>query len=327
MNARYLASKRSIAKGILLSAPVLILTTFAAATQSRGVPSDQSHTVEVQMRNVMYHFTDNIAVHIRSLSGRLVPIKSELPIFDDTESFNIQIASAAIAITPESLANVLNSYVFASRDAPLKDISIRIDGAGHLKVKGKLHSKGDVPFEAEGALSATQEGKILLHAQKIKALHLPMKGLMDLLGIDLADLIKTGKVHGVEVQKDDLVLDPEKLLPPPHVIGRVTSVQARAGQIVQIFGDAKKTPDWQVSAANYMAYRKNQLRFGKLTMSDTDLVLIDMDPKDPFDFYLDHYKEQLVAGYTKETPSFGLRVYMRDYNKLHKSDARKIPNQ
>ena len=327
MNARYLASKRSMAKGILLSAPVLILTTFAATMQSRGIPSDQSHTVEVQMRNVMYHFTDNIAVHIRSLSGRLVPIKGELPIFDDNESFNIQIAAAAIAITPESLANVLNSYVFASRDAPLKDISIRIDGAGHLKVKGKLHSKGDVPFETEGRLSATQEGKILLHAEKIKALHLPMKGLMDLLGIDLADLIKTGKVHGVEVQKDDLVLDPEKLLPPPHVIGHVTSVQARAGQIVQIFGDARKTPDWQVSAANYMAYRKNQLRFGKLTMSDTDLVLIDMDPKDPFDFYLDHYKEQLVAGYTKETPSFGLRVYMRDYNKLHKSDARKIPNQ
>ena len=51
-------------------------------------------------------------------------------------------------------------------------------------------------------------------------------------------------------------------------------------------------------------------------MSDTDMILIDMDPGDPFDFNLDHYREQLVAGYTKETPSFGLRVYMRDYNKL-----------
>jgi hypothetical protein len=34
---------------------------------------------------------------------------------------------------------------------------------------------------------------------------------------------------------------------------------------------------------------------------------------DPFDFYLDHYKQQLVAGYTKETPSFGLRVFMHDF--------------
>ena len=303
-------------KVTVLTTSILMLGILAVATQSHEIASDQSHAVQVQMRNVMYHFTDDIAVHIRSLNGRLLPVKSELPVFDDRESFNIEINFATIAITPESLANVLNSYVFAGGDAPLKNISVRIDSSGRLKVQGKLHKKGDVPFETEGTLSATREGKILLHAEKIKALHLPVKGLMDLLGIDLADLIKTGKVHGIEVEKDDLLLDPQKLLPPPHVVGRVTQVRIRAGQIIQIFGEAKKTPDWQVSAGNYMAYRGNQLRFGKLTMSDTDLVLIDLDPKDPFDFNLDHYKEQLLAGYTKETPSFGLRVYMRDYNKL-----------
>jgi len=65
-----------------------------------------------------------------------------------------------------------------------------------------------------------------------------------------------------------------------------------------------------------MIYRGGRLRFGKLTMDDTDMVLTDMDPQDPFDFYLSHYKQQLVAGYTKTTPTFGLRVFMRDYNKL-----------
>jgi len=305
-----------VPKVIVLTTSFLMLGRLVGATRSHEIASYKSHTVQVQMRNVMYHFSDDIAVHIRSLNGRLLPVKGEVPVFDDKDSFNIEIAFATIAIAPESLANVLNSYVFAGRDAPLKNLSVRADSSGHLKIKGKLHNKGDVPFETEGTLSATPEGKILLHAEKIKALHLPVKGLMDLLGIDLADLIKTGKVHGIEVQKDDLLLDPEKLLPPPHVVGRVTEVQIRAGQIVQIFGEAKKAPDWQLSAANYMAYRGNQLRFGKLTMSDTDLVLIDLDPKDAFDFHLDHYKEQLVAGYTKETPSFGLRVFMRDYNKL-----------
>lgn len=69
---------------------------------------------------------------------------------------------------------------------------------------------------------------------------------------------------------------------------------------------------------NFMAYRGALLRFGKLTMNDTDLILIDSDSRDPFDFYMDHYREQLVAGYTKTTPQFGLRVYMVDFNKLHK---------
>ena len=68
-----------------------------------------------------------------------------------------------------------------------------------------------------------------------------------------------------------------------------------------------------------MSYRGNRLAFGKLLMTDADMNLIDMDSSDPFDFYLDHYKDQLTAGYTKITPTFGLRVFMRDFNKLPKS--------
>jgi hypothetical protein len=161
----------------------------------------------------------------------------------------------------------------------------------------------------------------------VKALHLPVEGLMDLLGIDIADLIKTGKVQGVTAEKDDLILDPAKLLPPPHIAGQLTAVRLESNDIVQVFGHASAAPAMRVQFANYMAYRGNQLRFGKLTMSDTDMVLIDMDPGDPFDFYLDHYKEQLVAGYTKETPTFGLRVFMRDYNKLpRREDTRRGAN-
>jgi hypothetical protein len=33
-----------------------------------------------------------------------------------------------------------------------------------------------------------------------------------------------------------------------------------------------------------MAYRGNRLRFGKLTMDDTDMIPIDMDLPDPFEF-------------------------------------------
>jgi hypothetical protein len=56
-------------------------------------------------------------------------------------------------------------------------------------------------------------------------------------------------------------------------------------------------------------------------MNDADLILIDMDPNDPFDFFLDHYKEQLSAGYTKTTLNSGLRVFIKDYGKLHPATA------
>jgi hypothetical protein len=66
---------------------------------------------------------------------------------------------------------------------------------------------------------------------------------------------------------------------------------------------------------NYMYYRGGVLRFGKLTMHDTDLLIMDAEPEDPFDFFLDQYNAQLVAGYSKNTPDHGLVVTMPDYRK------------
>jgi len=273
------------------------------------------------MRNITYHYADNIAVQIRRMGGQLIPIKGEFPVFDDKNSFSLHVAAAEMAITADNMANVLNQYVFAKKDSPIKDASVAIVN-GRLQIKGKLHNKGDVSFETESTLSVTDDGKIRMHAEKVKALHLPVKGFMDLFGIEIADLIKAGKVNGIRAEKDDLIFDPSQALPAPHINGQVTQVRLEGNNIVQVFGSPANYKWAQVQAQNYMAYRGNRLKFGKLTMEETDMVLIDPDPRDAFDFYLDHYQEQLTAGYTKTTPQFGLRVFMVDYNKLKRA-ARK----
>ena len=264
----------------------------------------------------MYHFGDRIAVHIVQLRGHLTPTKpGAIVVFDDRNSFALNLASAEIAISCKSLAQVLNEDAFSAHDAPIKDVSIESKN-NQLIIKGKLHQKGDVPFEMTGAISANPDGQIRLHADHVKAAHLPVKGLLDLLGIDLARLINTKKVHGLTAEKDDLILDPEQILPPPRIQGRVTAVHVQGNEIVQVYGAPQVSNPAARISGNYMAYWENDLRFGKLTMNQADLILIDLDPQDPFDFNLDHYTEQLVAGYTKTTPEFGLRVYTRDYNKL-----------
>ena len=52
-------------------------------------------------------------------------------------------------------------------------------------------------------------------------------------------------------------------------------------------------------------------------MTGADLQLIDSDPRDPFDFFPARYRQQLVAGYSKNTPQGGLKTYMPDFNDLH----------
>jgi hypothetical protein len=312
------------------------LIYFAAAAQNQApASSPDSAAVRTEMRNVMYHFTDSIVVHVRSFQGVVIPVgKNPFPIFDDKNSFDMKIDSAEIAISASSLASALNSYVFVRQDAPLKNIAVSVDN-GQLQVKGKLR-KGDVPFEIDGTLAPTSEGEIRLHPEKIRALHLPAKGLMDLLGIDIADLIKNGKVQGVRTDKDDLILDPSLILPPPRIHGAVTAVRLEGQNIVQTFGalNAKEGPgkeagsdkklaavnqaggELAMPAKNFMRFRKNRLQFGKLLMNDAELTMIDMDPADPFDFFLDHYPDQIAKGYAKITPRFGLVVYTKDYDKL-----------
>lgn len=283
--------------------------------------------VQVAMRNVDYHYTPDVSVHILLLEGELLPTKPpQIVVFDDKDSFLLSMAYSEIAMHFNSLANVLNQRVFAANDAPIKNVSIRSKG-NELVIRGKLHKKGEIPFETTGTISPTPDGRIRLHAEKVTAAHLPVKGLMDLLGLDIAALINTKKVRGVAAEKDDLLLDPQEILPPPRIQGKVTQVRIQGNEIIQIFGQKQQAKLEPEIPGNYMAYRGSELRFGKLTMHDTDMVLLDMDPQDPFDFYLDHYKDELVAGYTKTTPSFGLRVYMRDFNKLKQPSARQSANQ
>lgn len=303
---------------ILYSLFVLILATGPNSTP-KPKASTTSGEVQVAMKNVMYHFTAPIAVHILQLQGSLTPVKAgSIVIFDDKNSFTLNLASAEIAISCNALSQVMNDDVFSAPNAPIKKVTIS-NKNNQLDIKGQLHSKGDVPFETEGTLSANGDGRIRLHAEHVKAAHLPVKGLLDLVGLDLAKLISTKGIPGVSLDKNDLILNPQEILPPPHIHGAVTAVRLQGDEIVQVFGTSQGSNFAAKQPGNYMAYRDSDLRFGKLTMNQADLMLLDMDPKDPFDFYLDHYKDQLVAGYTKTTPEFGLRVYTRDYNKLHRT--------
>jgi hypothetical protein len=75
---------------------------------------------------------------------------------------------------------------------------------------------------------------------------------------------------------------------------------------------------------NHIYWRGSELAFGKLTMQDTDLELIDLDPGDPFDFSVDHWNSQLVAGYSKTLPNGGLKAHMPDYDDLGTRRARQV---
>ncbi len=293
----------------------------AGATATTSTTTANGRGVKIEMHNVLFHLTEDASAHLETLSGEIWPVgKFEMPTFGDKTSFEVHVAKGKVSITPEALSSIMNEYVFAAKDAPLKDLSVTID-KGRLKIKGKMHSKGDIPFETMGTVRVTPDGRLRVHTEKVKALHVPVKGMMEVLGIELASVLNTNKIDGLDTEKNDLLLDLGQLLPPPHIRGKVTGVKVERNVIVTFFGDGEQSSAASKEAGNYMIFLGNPVRFGKLTMENADITLLDLDPGDPLDWNQDHYKDQLVAGYSKITPSFGLRAYVKDFAKLSRSSS------
>jgi hypothetical protein len=290
------------------------------------VPVVAGGSVRVEMKNVHLHVTDRVVLMIHSLRGALLrTAKSRPPIFDDKESFVMRIDAGEIAMSTASLTALMNDYVFNYRKAPIKELEITTDEKGRLEQEGVLDKGVDVPFKVKAELLPTPDGRIRVRARSIKAAGLPVKGLMGLLGIEMDDMVKIQAGRGIVVEDNDFILDPQQMLPPPRIRGNVTSVRIEGDQVVQVFG-AGPAPGRRLCPysryRNYMYFRGGNLRFGKLTMAGADLALIDQDPKDPFDFNLDHYNDQLVAGYSKNTPNKGLKTFMPDADELRARTAK-----
>jgi hypothetical protein len=245
-------------------------------------------------------------------------------VFDDVESYMVMMDRATVSMAPESLTSLINNYVFADSGAPIKRSRVSLEN-DRLRLTGTLQKGVGVPFTAVASVGLSNDGWIRIHPVSLTAAKIVPKRLLDFFGLDLERVLTSRPEPGVRIEHDDLLLNPERLLPPPQVRGRLVKVWIEAGRLYQRFDSGVNVreatpPDRR--APNYMYYYGGTLRFGKLTMVDTDLQLIDADPRNPFDFSPERYNEQLVAGYSRNTPNHGLMVFMPDLSAVGEAMSR-----
>jgi hypothetical protein len=328
--ARSKAAHESSANPGARGAPVVVEsappTTAAAAPASTlpppppppPEPMPGRRPVAVEMRNVDLHITDDITLHIRHLDGRFVGTgRSGIPYLDDASTYEVVMDSAAIVMDMASLNALLNEHVLGHGRSNVENLTVGTDSEGRLVQKGEIDKGVDIPFKVKGAVEATSDGRIRIHSKSVRGFGLPIKPLMKLLSVEMDDMLKVEPGHGVWVDDNDLILDPQLMLPPPHIRGKVTEVHVEGDTLVQTFGTRRpRALSPPAVSPNHIYWRGGDLRFGKLTMANTDLELIDMDPKDPFDFSVRRWNDQLVAGYSKNTAGRGLKAHMPDFNDL-----------
>ena len=210
----------------------------------------------------------------------------------------------------------MNERLVEVSRSPLRNIRIAAHD-GRVVLTGTLHKGVDIPIEMLGYVERVPGGKIRVHPIKLRALHIPVKGVLGAVGLKVSDLIDLEQAKGISIQDNDVILNPEEILPPPHARGSLTEVLVQENELVLFFGDARRELAETNRRGNYMSFQGGTIHFGKLLMRDADLVMIDT-VKDPwFYFFLDHYQQQLIAGYSKVTQKSGLVIYMPDFNRLN----------
>jgi hypothetical protein len=318
----------ALSVGMVLRTSIAAFLVTAVSVHLSSAPADEPVRCGIDMRNVLLNVAEGIVLRVDTLDGELVSrTPGTPPVFDNPDSYALRMKSARTAIDAPSL-NALMARVFTGESA-IKDLKITIAN-GEIRQTGKLHKGIDVPFSMKTSVAATPDGRIRLHATSLKAVGIPVKGMLDLFGVDLDNLMKAPGQKGIQVEGDDILLSPTDILPPPKTEGRVKEVRVVGDRLEMVMvGDAKPPgrpatlPE--PSGRNYLYFHGGVVRFGKLTMTDADLQLVDADPADPFDFSPAQYLSQLVAGYSRTTQRGGLKVLMPDRNDLKSPKGRVRP--
>ena len=237
------------------------------------------------MRNVRLHLEADLILDVKTLSGEMVSNRpGQPPVFDDPTSYALHVDSADVSMDMASLSVLMNRHVWNYDNAPLSDVKVQADGA-LLAQQATLHKGVAIPISMKASVSATTDGRMRLHTEQIHALGIPATKLLDVFGLSVEGLVHIKADRGIEIDHDDIVIDPANLLPPPRMSGKLTDVRVSGAMLHQVIGQPPSAPPNRSTPRNFIHFTGSTLRFGKITMSDADLMLIDADPRDPFDFF------------------------------------------
>ncbi len=234
------------------------------------------------------------------------------PSFDDPDSFVLDIKTGVIRTNVGDLSNFLNDGV---SNSPLTNITLSGDG-DQIKLHGTLHKIVPLPVEMIATITVAPGNRIQLHVTKLSLLKIPFKGLLGNFHITISSLFHPGDTPGIQVSGNDIFLDPQQLLPPPHIRGQLTSVRIVNPDFEEIYGNVRNDVAQVAQWRNFLQLHGGTIDFGKLTMRHVDLIMVDLSDDAWFDLDLAHYQEQLVNGYTRMTPQAGLQIFMPDLDTI-----------
>lgn len=145
----------------------------------------------------------------------------------------IKLKQTEIEIAEQDLNNQINAIFDASENKKIKDVKVSIISDNKVTSEGyylqnlPLTSKPlSIPFSTEGSIKIQPNNIIEMEVSKIKVAGIPVKSLMDTLGIELSEV--TGfkdNVGRVELKGNNFLFILEKFTNQSLINGQIKSIQ------------------------------------------------------------------------------------------------------
>lgn len=273
--------------------------------------------IQVSMRDVVLYPYDDVPAAVASLTGRVVAEHPPKPVvMDDPASYRIETDGAEMRLTAEGMTRLMNRHILPGGRTPIRQVEVGFN-EGAISMSGTMVKLGaPVPFTATARLEPTASGDLRVHITSMRAAGVIPKGLIDALGLQLDTLAQPANRGMFHIEGDDMIVPVASMFPPPRFAGRLASVRVTPQGMVAVLGKPATPAAPPVQAASYIYFQGGTLSFAKLTMHDTDLVVVPEDASKPLAFSPTRYYAQLEAGHTEALPHFALAARVRDFASL-----------
>jgi hypothetical protein len=291
-----------------------LLTTFL---RGDTVQAPSASGVPIRMQNVRFKWSDRVYIDTGNLAVRAEPLQGTIVNFDDLSSFHLILHQSVVLIRPDVLEGMFNESVFNYPHSKLRDLKVALkeeDNAHIVRVKGNVNVGLWIPFTMSTRLSVdTETNTLVMDVKHLKVLGvLPAIALLKWKVLELENIISLPPNKSLMVDGNRMMVKPFGLFPPPRVNGTMSNVIVENNVIRLGFAGAP-IPAPESPAKNYVYLKGGTSQFGHFRMLDTDILILDQDPADPFVFSLVHYADMIPRSQVVVHDTKSAQVIMPDF--------------
>lgn len=217
--------------------------------------------------------------------------------FEEFTSLNLKVKNALIQANDVELSNTIKTVVQKKTDI-VDDIDITFKPNNFVNADLKIKKLLSFKVKIEGQLDTNPINNIMSYTPtKINVAGIPIKGMLDVLGLEIGEIVKIGNPSGSYFTSGkSIYFKPTELIDSPKIEGHVTGVQTTFGKISLMVGNSDVVSAPLHGSNNYVNIKGGNVDFKGFNLQDADVTLTDKTPEDDFDLINDPSKKIITEG-------------------------------